>query len=120
MALLFGDEAVPYAAVGLQPFVWSGIKDIVGEKIVIAKGWDNRNRQRAMIRESVDNFLGDLGVHIQHLTGVSWSLLIAIVACGVTSPYNKVNIVLYMSPNPVQCRVDELHGGVAIGGFGAI
>jgi hypothetical protein len=100
VSLFLRDKTMPYAAISLQPLVWSGIEDVVRQKIVVAKSWDNRDGKGSVIRKCLDNLFGDVSVHIQNMARASWQLLVAIVARRVTRPYNKVDIILDVLPYP--------------------
>jgi hypothetical protein len=121
VALLFGDEAVPDIAVGLKPLVGPRVEDIVREEVIVAKGRDDGNGELlAVIGEGIDNLLREERVGTEDVAFVSGNLLVAIVAGTVASPNDKVDLVLEVCANPIESRVDEGQGRVAIGGFGAV
>lgn len=73
-----------------------------------------------MVRKGLDDLFGNGFVCLEDVGGASGVFLVAIMACSVASPDDKIDLVLEVGTNPVESCVYEGHGRVAVGGFGAI
>lgn len=126
--LRLGDETPPNTEIPLGPFIRAREHDIMRHDVIVAKGGDDGDLVvvcRIIIVVLV--LSKDFGEFADHelvgmydlLLGAGY-LLVVVMPCGITCPYDEVyfigNVVLY----PVEGRIDERWRGVAGRGFGAI
>lgn len=91
------------------------------QNIIVAQGRDDWNFQGlvcvADLAKYIQKLVRDESVRTQNLVLGSRDLFVAVMACRVARPYNKIDMILDVFLDPFECRVHEREGRVAIRGF---
>lgn len=129
MLLHFGDEGTPDVQVPPRPGIRASVKDIMGQDVIVSKGWYDRNDQvvgRIVVRfvfalaEDFVELVDEELIQFNDLLGVSREPLVIVMASRITSPDDKVDLVFDLVTNPVKRCVDQGDWRIAVGSLGAV
>lgn len=99
------------------------------QNVVVPKGWNNRNDEIigwvgviyvVGLAKDFDKFVHHKSVELDDLFIRSRKPFIVVMASRVTGPYNKVDLIFYILFDPLESRVHQCEGRVAVCHLGTI
>lgn len=124
MLLLLWYEATPYVLKRSGPTIRTGCEDVVWQNVVVAicgHDWNHKAVKRILwidlprFAEHSYELIYHISVEFLNLPVVTRQPFIIVVSRRIPGPYHEIDVVFDVFLNPVECRVDQREGRIALG-----